>query len=81
MKLIYQGKNGEFINEVPARDLEPQDIKDIATKWQLSLAETEGLLLRGKLYKQALKEEKQPAKLHRPSFPTDSQNTPESEQE
>lgn len=51
MKLIYQGKNGEFINEVPARDLEPQDIKDIAAKWQLSLAETEGLLMKRGLYK------------------------------
>lgn len=51
MKLIYQGKNGEFINEVPARDLEPHEVKGIARKWQLSLAETEGLLIKRGLYK------------------------------
>lgn len=51
MRLLYQGKNGEFINEVPARDLEAQDIQEIAEKWGKSLAETEGLLIKRGLYK------------------------------
>ncbi len=79
MKLIYQGKRGEFINEVPARDLEAQDVQVIATKWGKSIAETEGLLIQHGLYK-AEKEER-PTKLSRPQYPRDSQSTDESEQE
>lgn len=49
MKLIYQGSG--VIPNVPARDLEPQDIRDIAKMWGKSLAETEGLLISSKAYK------------------------------
>lgn len=49
MKLIYQGQG--VINGVPARDLEPQDVKKIAEDWQLSVAETEGLLIKRGVYK------------------------------
>lgn len=52
MKLLYIGTNGTFINEVPARDLDAQDIQIVSEKWGLSVAETEGLLLKSKLYKQ-----------------------------
>lgn len=51
MKLIYQGKNGEFLNGVPARDLEPHEIQAVADMWQKSLAETEGILISRGLYK------------------------------
>lgn len=49
MKLIYQGSG--VIPNIPARDLEPQDIQDIAQLWGKSLAETEGLLISSKAYK------------------------------
>lgn len=50
MALIYKGKRGEFINDVPARDLTDEEVQDIANKWGLSIAETEGLLIKQKLY-------------------------------
>lgn len=49
MRLIYQGSG--VIPNIPARDLEPQDIQDISQLWGKSLAETEGLLISSKAYK------------------------------
>lgn len=63
MKLIYQGKNGEYIMGVPARDLEAHEVQAIAHEWGLSLAETEGLLIKRGLYavaKETLTEETPP---------------------
>lgn len=59
MRLLYQGKNGEFINEVPARDLSDEDIKTMLENGtaarvcskDVSLAEFEGMLIKGGLYK------------------------------
>lgn len=51
MKLIWIGKEGQYITGVPARDLEAHEVQKIAHDWQLSLAETEGLLIQRGLYK------------------------------
>lgn len=51
MKLIYQGKRGEYINGVPARDLEAHEVQAIASQWGYSLAQTEGLLMKRGLYR------------------------------
>ncbi len=50
MALKWIGKEGEFINEVPARDLTNDEVQAIAQLWGLSLAETEGLLIKSKRY-------------------------------
>lgn len=67
MKLIYQGKNGEWINGVPARDLEAHEIQAIADSWQLSLAQTEGLLMSRGLYKAESKSAAKAAPLIKPT--------------
>lgn len=51
MRLIYQGKRGEYINGVPARDLEAHEVQAIAQAWGYSLAQTEGLLIKRGLYR------------------------------
>lgn len=51
MKLLYCGKDGKFINGIPARDLESHEVQKIANEWNMSLAETEGLLIQRGLYK------------------------------
>lgn len=53
--LIYKGTLPQHINGVPARNLNADDIKAIAKAWDLSTTETEGLLLKNKLYGQAPK--------------------------
>lgn len=55
MALIYKGNGTEAINDpivghIPARDLSDGEVQEIADKWQLSLAQTEGLLMKHKLY-------------------------------
>jgi hypothetical protein len=62
MSLIYKGKRGEFINDVPARDLTDTEVQEIAQKWGLSMAETEGLLIKHKLYAVAPKANSKAAK-------------------
>lgn len=55
MALKYVADGESHINEVPARDLTDGDIQDISDKWKLSIAQTEGLLIKSKLYKFAEK--------------------------
>lgn len=50
MALKFLGKFPEHINGVPARDLDDSEVQAIADEWGLSLAETEGLLIKHKLY-------------------------------
>jgi hypothetical protein len=50
MALKFMGKFPEHINGVPARDLDDSEVQAIASEWGLSLAETEGLLIKHKLY-------------------------------
>lgn len=48
--LIYKGTLPQRINGVPARDLTVDDVKQVAQAWGLSTTETEGLLIKHKLY-------------------------------
>lgn len=59
--LVYKGKLPEHINGVPARDLTADDIQQVAQLWGISPTETEGLLLKNKLYGQAPKPTKKAA--------------------
>jgi hypothetical protein len=63
MALIYKGDGIAAINDavaghIPARDLSDEEVQDIAKRWGLSLAETEGLLMKHKLYALAPKQGK-----------------------
>lgn len=50
MGLIYKGDGNQHILGVPARDLTDDEVQAIAREWGYSLAETEGLLIKHKLY-------------------------------